>query len=219
MSTGEQAHLGPPIGLELRVASPEGIRDTCTPWHCAGAARHIVPTQHLRYWAGVSFGRASGGAPHTVPVSFREVPCRSAALWAPVPRSLRGAARRKLAVPSPTLCLAGRRDKRRRRASPPGQGQRVVRRDGITFLGTDAHAALLDDPETALEGFPAEQSDGPRQRLQDVALVLTPQAEYHEAGIRLWGIGSYVREAPIEGDEGSRFIHACGRHCCISRPA
>ena len=70
MSTGEQAHLGPPIGLELRVASPEGIRDTCTPWHCAGAARHIVPTQHLRYWAGVSFGRASGGAPHTVPAQY-----------------------------------------------------------------------------------------------------------------------------------------------------
>ena len=46
MSTGEQAHPGPPNGLELRVASPEGIRDTCTPWHCAGAARHIVPTQY-----------------------------------------------------------------------------------------------------------------------------------------------------------------------------
>jgi len=102
MSTGEQAHLGPPIGLELRVASPEGIRDTCTPWHCAGAARHIVPTQHLRHWAGVSFGRASvrrtAHRPGPVPalwagVSFREVPCRSAALWAPVPRSARGVSR------------------------------------------------------------------------------------------------------------------------------
>jgi hypothetical protein len=72
MSTGEQAHPGSPNGLELRVASPEGIRDTCTPWHCAGAARHIVPTQHLRFWAGVSFGRASvrRTAPHTVPAQY-----------------------------------------------------------------------------------------------------------------------------------------------------
>jgi len=83
MSTGEQAHPGPPNGLELRVASPEGIRDTCTPWHCAGAARHIVPTQYPLAppaRAGVRSGQVcpSGGqvcgAPHTVPAQYPLAP-------------------------------------------------------------------------------------------------------------------------------------------------
>ena len=49
-----------------------------------GTARHIVPTQHLRYWAGVSFGRAglrsgqvswcSSRVAYEVPVGLREHP-------------------------------------------------------------------------------------------------------------------------------------------------
>jgi len=70
MSTGEQAHPGPPNGLELRVASPEGIR-AASPWDpelARGSCPAAQATAH-------SFSRILAGK---APLTFR-TPAGSAA--------------------------------------------------------------------------------------------------------------------------------------------